>query len=247
MLIKVIRGQQCTDRAGAAEVLDRSVATVKNLAAERATTGFPKPWHVDTTGRGMRTLPDGTKTGKEWYRLDHLTAFKTDYDAKVTEAGRARSHGATLDGDPAELLTPAAFAAYLGISDGAFMRYVDNSKDTWDAFWLLQHATITGNQAILGENRGGVDLTDTVHTTVAHYGGTWHPDLPGYVFPRDARTALATLLNGDDFFLPPPDKRRPANRGQHRRWRRDTAHTFTQTRRGSASSPGRPPIRPAAP
>ncbi|WP_433360684.1 hypothetical protein [Dactylosporangium sp. CA-152071] len=53
MLIKVIRGHECTDRAGVAELLERSAQTVKKLAAERATSGFPEPVPCRNSSHGV--------------------------------------------------------------------------------------------------------------------------------------------------------------------------------------------------
>ncbi|GAA4259839.1 hypothetical protein [Dactylosporangium darangshiense] len=259
MLINIIRGHECTDRAGVAELLSRSKQTVKNLAADRATTGFPEPFDVELTGRGVRTNPDGTKTGREWYRVDHIVAFKAAYLDKVTEASLPRSHGATLDGNPAELLTPAAFAAFLRITTGTFSAYVDDSKPAWYAYWTAtRHATMERNQltvqATVSSGRFLVtdgdetfELDNDIHDVFARYGGTWQPALPGYTFPGDARETLTTLLAGDDFYLPPPDDRQRGRGGIHRRWRGDTAQRFATARTGSAQWPRRrqrtPPTR----
>ena len=246
MQIRVINGHRCTNRAGVAEHLGRSLKTVEALAAKRAENGFPEPFYVDLTGRGVRTLPDGTRKGPEWYRLDHLDAFKPVYLQAVADAGRARSDGAELGGDPAELLTTAAFAAYLQITRGAFDKYVDISRPIWDAHRIAQHATIsgdlvivtvTGNRIVLDDDRGDIDLTDKLHARFARYGGTWQPDLPGYLFTADATAALATLLAGDDFYLPPPDQERRTTASTFRRWRRDTAHTFARRREADRSEP----------
>jgi hypothetical protein len=259
VLIKVIRGHECTDRAGVAELLGRSKQTVKNLAANRATTGFPEPFEVDLTGRGARTNPDGSRTGREWYRVDHIAAFKAEYLDKVVEAGLPRSHGATFDRDPSELLDPVAFAAFLRITDGTFSGYVDDSKATWYAYWTAQrHATFDGNQLtvhaaaddgrfLITDDSETFELDADVHDVFARHGGVWQTTLPGYTFPGDAREALAVLLSGDDFFLPPPDERRRGRGGIHRRWRGDTAQTFATARGGSAQWPRRrrrtPPTR----
>ena len=246
MQIRVINGHRCTNRAGVAEHLGRSVKTVEALAAKRADNGFPEPFHIELTGRGVRTLADGTRTGPEWYRLDQLDAFKPGYLQAVADAGKARSDGAELGGDPAELLTPGQFATYLKITRGAFDKYVDISRPIWDAYRIAQHATVdgnllivtvTGNCILLGDGRGDIDLTDKLHARFARYGGTWQPDLPGYRFTADATTALATLLAGDDFYLPPPDQERRTALSTFRRWRRDTAHTFTRRREADRRAP----------
>ncbi|MEV6923990.1 hypothetical protein AB0M46_05680 [Dactylosporangium sp. NPDC051485] len=251
MLTKPIRGHECTDRAGVAELLGRGIQTVKYLAADRATTGFPQPFDVELTGRGVRTNADGTKTGREWYRVDQILEFKTEYLTRVAEAGQPRSHGAKLEGDPAELLDPAAFAAFLRIGGGTFSRYVNDSKATWHAYWTAaRHATLDGNQLVVHATADSgrflvtddgetFELDTDVHDAFARHGGVWQPTLPGYTFPGDAREALTILLAGDDFYLPPPDERQHGRGGIHRRWRGDTAQTFADKRDGSAAWPRR--------
>ncbi|MET7397332.1 hypothetical protein ABZS66_27990 [Dactylosporangium sp. NPDC005572] len=249
MQTQTIRGHECTDRPGVAELLGRSQQTVDNLAAHRAATGFPEPWHTETSGRGVRTMPDGRKTGREWYRIDDIATFKPEYLAKVADIGQARSHGAPLDVDPDDLLDPAAFAQLLRITRGTFSRYVDNSKPTWHAYAVAaRHATLQGHQLtartttvdgrlLIVDGPEEFELGPDVHDIFARYGGTWQPDLPGYTFPSPAHDALISLLAGDDFYLPPPDDRRPGKGGIRRRWRGATAKLFTQRRRGSTSQP----------
>ncbi|WP_433616804.1 hypothetical protein ACQP2P_15875 [Dactylosporangium sp. CA-139114] len=257
MLTKLIRGHECTDRPGVAELLGRSIQTVFNLAADRAATGFPEPWHTDTTGRGVRTRPDGSKTGREWYRITDITAFKPGYLARAAAAGQARSHDMQLDVEPDALLDPAAFAKLLRITRGTFSRYVDNSKPTWHAYAVAaRHATLDGHhliaRAIADHGRWLIvdgpeefELGPDIHTVFARYSGTWQPSLPGYTFTMPARDALTTLLAGDDFYLPPPDDRQTGKGGIRRRWLGASAATFIQHRRGSTSQPRQ--LRPAAP
>ncbi|MGI5238665.1 hypothetical protein [Dactylosporangium sp. CA-139066] len=249
MQIRSIRGHECTDRRGVAELLDRSEQTVVNLAADRAATRFPEPWHTDTTGRGVRTRPDGSKTGREWYRIIDITAFIPGYLARVAEAGQARSHDTRLDVDPDALLDVAAFAKLLRITRGAFSRYVDNSKPAWYAHAVAaRHATLDGHRLIadattedgrwlIVDDCEEIELGAKLHDVFAGYGGTWQPELPGYIFPAPASEALHSLLAGDDFYLPPPDDRQPGKGGIKRRWLGATAITFIQHRRGSTSQP----------
>lgn len=257
MQIRIIRGHECTDRPGVAELLDRTGQTVVNLAADRAATGFPEPWHTDTTGRGVRTRPDGSKTGREWYRISDITAFKPGYLARVAETGQARSHDVQLDVAPDALLDVAAFAKLLRITRGAFSRYVDNSKPIWHAYAVAtRHATLDGHRLIaratadhgrwlIVDDCEEIELGPKLHDVFADYGGTWQPDLPGYTFPAPASEALHSLLAGDDFYLPPPDERKPGNHGIRRRWLGATAAAFIQHRRGSTSQPRQ--LRPAHP
>ncbi|GAA1574307.1 hypothetical protein GCM10009827_115200 [Dactylosporangium maewongense] len=251
MLIKVIRGHECTDRAGVAELLERSLQTVKYLAADRPVTGFPEPFEVDVTGRGSRTTADGARTGREYYRIADILAFKPGYLARVAAATLPRSHGRTLDTDPDTMLDPAAFAAYLRISPDTFGSYVAKSKDFWHAYAIVTrhatteadrltiHATVNGESLLIADGDDTFSVDADIHKVFGYYDGTWQPELPGYTFPGDARAALSTLLTGEDFYLPPPDEQHPGRGGMHRRWRGATAQSFNDQRHGSADWPRR--------
>jgi hypothetical protein len=239
--IRIIDGHRATDRRGAAEYLGKSFPTIRGLASKRDETHFPIPAHVEVTGRGVRTLPDGTKQGREWYRLDHLDTFRTEYLDRVAAEHMPRSHGRQLAGNPDELLGAADFAADLGITLGAFMRYVADSRPRWDAYKIMAMATLSGDRAVLTEPVDS-DVQANATDVLARYGARWQPRQHAYVFPGDARDAVKTLLAGEDFFLPYPDEDKPGRRGRIRKWRRSTIQAFIDSRPGTTASTGRPPV-----
>ncbi len=134
MEIRVIAGRRATDRRGAAERTGWSLSTVAHLAADRDRTGFPSPIEVDEIGRGVRARGSaGTKSGREWYDLEHLDAFKAAYDAELAAARQARVHGeVSLDGDDDELLTGQECAAELKVEYDTWRSWVRDSKAAWD-------------------------------------------------------------------------------------------------------------------
>jgi hypothetical protein len=126
MEIRIIDGQEATDRRGVAEYLGRSVAAVKWWVANRATTGFPQPVDTEKVGRGV-------PRGREWYALGDLDRFRDTYLAAVVAAGKARVHSITLEGDPDELLDGEQFAALLQVEYATFRSWVRDSKAAWQA------------------------------------------------------------------------------------------------------------------
>jgi len=109
-----------TNRAGAAELLGRSIKTINLLASPKGRaegSGFPEPIEVDTDG--------------EWYSLTDLRRFRPKYLARVEAAGRARSHGTILEGDPEELLPAVDFQKAIDVPSKSWTKYVDISKPAW--------------------------------------------------------------------------------------------------------------------
>jgi len=163
MKIRIIDGRAATDRDGAAEHLHRSMQTIKLLAADRATTGFPTPVEVETHGRGVR-VRDGQPHGREWYALDDLDQFKNTYIAQVEQASGARVQHIDLEGDPAELLGVADFATYARVKPATVQGWVRDSKGDWNA----------GRPAYLPEpddeqpGRGGT-IRKWKRSTIAHF------------------------------------------------------------------------------
>jgi len=120
--IRVIGRRRATNRAGAAEYLGRSLQTVNRLAspkrrAEGSGWPDPLPGHID---------------GQEWYALTDLDKFRKTYVQRVEEAGRARVHHVTLDGDPDEEITAVEFRTAIDVTPNGWTKYVDMSKAAWE-------------------------------------------------------------------------------------------------------------------
>ena len=116
---RVVNGRRCTNRAGAAEYLRRSLQTINLVASpkRRPETGWPH--YVDK------------QDGQEWYAFDDLDAFRASYLDVKQAARRARVHHVSLDGDPDELMSAKDFYTLLGVDARTFSSYVDKSKPDW--------------------------------------------------------------------------------------------------------------------
>ena len=117
---RLIGSRRATNRAGAAEILGRSIKTINLLASPKGRadgSGFPAA--ISTEG------------GQDWYAIADVEAFARTYRAQVEATGRARSDGVVLDGDPDELITAVEFRQAIDIEAKSWTKYVGISKDAW--------------------------------------------------------------------------------------------------------------------
>ena len=116
---RVVQGRRCTNRAGAAEYLGRSLQTINLVASpkRRASTGWPA--YVDV------------EDGYEWYALDDLDTFRASYLEAKKAARQAKVHQVTLDGNPDELIPAKDFRAIIGVGHGVWSKYVEKSIPDW--------------------------------------------------------------------------------------------------------------------
>jgi hypothetical protein len=111
---KTIEGTDCTDRAGVAAITGLSLVSI-NLKAGND-PDFPAP---TGGGRINRTY---------WYPVEAVRA----YAALLADRAAAGKPRPVAAGDPDDLLDPKDAAEALGISDGTFSRYVNDSRPYWD-------------------------------------------------------------------------------------------------------------------
>lgn len=118
--IRTINRRRATNRAGAAEYLNRSLQTINLLASpkRRAATGWPDPIAVSDR--------------QSWYALADLDRFRVRYIQPTERSQRAKVHTLRLDGDPDELITAAQFRQLIGATRGTWSRYVYDSRPAWE-------------------------------------------------------------------------------------------------------------------
>jgi len=125
MQIRTINGRQCTDFAGAAERAQRSEISVRKLAADRETTGFPDAVHEPGAPSHSRA--------KQFFALDDLDAFFAAYDAQTRATKDARVTRTRLTGDPDELLDGKQIAKELHIDPDTWRSWVRDALPDWKA------------------------------------------------------------------------------------------------------------------
>jgi hypothetical protein len=116
---RMVKGQRCTNRMGAAEYLGRSLQTINLVASpkRREATGWPA--YVDV------------EDGQEWYAFDDLDAFRVSYLEAKQRDRRARVHEVSLDGDPNEELSNKDFYTLIGVDQRTWSKYVEKSIPDW--------------------------------------------------------------------------------------------------------------------
>jgi hypothetical protein len=119
--MRVIGRRKATNRAGAAEFLNRSIKTINFLASPKGRaegSGFP--------------ASIGTEDRREWYALSDLRTFQTRHEKRIKTAGwQPRSRGVVLDGKPRQLITAKEFYTAANILPKTWTKYVDTSKPAW--------------------------------------------------------------------------------------------------------------------
>jgi len=115
-----IGGRRATNRAGAAEILGRSLVTVNHLASPKG--------RIDGSGFPTATVQDG----REWYFVDDLDRYRERHLAHLEAARLPQSHGVVLDGDPDDEITAVEFRKAIGVEPNSWTNYVDKSKAAWD-------------------------------------------------------------------------------------------------------------------
>lgn len=125
MQVRTINGRQCTDFAGAAELGQRSEISVRKLAADRDTSGFPQPVREPGTTAHARA--------KQFFALDDLRTFFAAYDAHIQATTSARVTRVKLSGDPEELLDGKQIAQALAIDYDTWRSWVRDALPAWSA------------------------------------------------------------------------------------------------------------------